>query len=397
MGRGHGAQQLAAHQGQQFLFTVRQPGKALLHELRRGDDGVVVAHLGAVQDAADLRGERRTLHERQHGNEVGHDARRRLLHVVGEKAAVRPGIGQQALFIQRLGVVKGLLGGEAEKPVGLPLQGGEVVQLGRLFGFLLPLDGSTNGLRSPAGRLDALRLGGVGEAVACRLHAAPGDMDDVIFLFLEAGDFDLPLHQHFQGGGLDAAYGQGLVVQHREKPGGVNADQPIRLGPAQRRLMQGVIVPARFQVGEALPDGAVLHAGNPQPLHGLGTARQVVDRAEDQFALPPGVAGVDNLAHFLGAKQRPQGVEPLPLVRGDGQPPALRDDGQILVAPLLETLVIQGGVRKGHQMPDAPGHDVAVALQVALLPVGRPDHGGDAPGHAGFFCNYKLHSNLLLS
>ena len=41
-----------------------QPGKALFHELRRGDDGVVVAHLGAVQDAADLRGERRTLHER---------------------------------------------------------------------------------------------------------------------------------------------------------------------------------------------------------------------------------------------------------------------------------------------------------------------------------------------
>ena len=163
--------------------------------------------------------------------------------------------------------------------------------------------------------------------------------------------------------------------------------------------MQGVIVPARFQVGEALPDGAVLHAGNPQPLHGLGTARQVVDRAEDQFALPPGVAGVDNLAHFLGAKQRPQGVEPLPLVRGDGQPPALRDDGQILIAPLFETLVIHPGVCKGHQMPDAPGHQVAVALQVALLPVGRPDHSGDAPGHAGLFRDYQLiaHSSPSIS
>ena len=231
MGRGQGAQQLAAHQGQQFPFAVRQPGKALFHELRRGDDGVVVAHLGAVQDAADLRGERRTLHERQNGDDTGHDARRRLLHVVGEEAAVRPGIGQQALFIQRLGVVKGLLGGEAEKPVGLPLQGGEVVELGRLFGFLLPLDGSADGPRSPAGRLDALRLGGVGEAVACRLHAAPGDMDDVIFLFLEAGDLGVPVRQHFQGGGLDAAHGQGLVVQYREKPGGVNADQPVWVFP----------------------------------------------------------------------------------------------------------------------------------------------------------------------
>ena len=76
-----------------------------------------------------------------------------------------------------------------------------------------------------------------------------------------------------------------------------------------------------------------------------------------------------------------------PTCPGDGQPPALRDDGQILIAPLLETLVIHPGVGKGHQMPDAPGHQVAVALQVALLPVGRPDHGGDAPGHAGFFRN----------
>ena len=29
-----------------------------------------------------------------------------------------------------------------------------------------------------------------------------------------------------------------------------------------------------------------------------------------------------------------------------------------------------------------------VPLQVAVLPVGRADHGGDAPGHAGFFCDY---------
>ena len=39
----------------------------------------------------------------------------------------------------------------------------------------------------------------------------------------------------------------------------------------------------------------------------------------------------------------------------DGQPPALRDDGQVLIAPLPETLVVHPGVGKGHQMPDAPG------------------------------------------
>lgn len=82
---------------------------------------MVVAYLGLVQDTADLRRERRTLHECQHGNKVGHDARRRLLHVVSEKAAICPGIGQQAFFIQRLGIVKGLLRRKTEKAVGLPL------------------------------------------------------------------------------------------------------------------------------------------------------------------------------------------------------------------------------------------------------------------------------------
>lgn len=42
-----------------------------------------------------------------------------------------------------------------------------------------------------------------------------------------------------------------------------------------------------------------VNAGNLQPFHGFGTARKMVDRVEDQFALSPGVAGVDDLAHFL--------------------------------------------------------------------------------------------------
>lgn len=32
--------------------------------------------------------------------------------------------------------------------------------------------------------------------------------------------------------------------------------------------------------------------------------------------------------------------------------PDLRDDGQIPIAPLFETLAVQNSVGKGHQMPD---------------------------------------------
>lgn len=91
----------------------------------------------------------------------------------------------------------------------------------------------------------------------------------MIFLFLEIGDLGVPVHQHFQRQCLDAAHGQGLVVQDREKPGGVNADQPVGLCPAQGRLIQRVIVMARFQMGKAVLDGAVLHRGNPEAFKGF--------------------------------------------------------------------------------------------------------------------------------
>ena len=68
-----------------------------------------------------------------------------LAHVLGQILAVRAGIGQQFLFVKLLGVVKGLLCRETEQAVCLPLQGGQVIELGRLFCLFLPLDRSTDG------------------------------------------------------------------------------------------------------------------------------------------------------------------------------------------------------------------------------------------------------------
>ena len=90
-------------------------------------------------------------------------------------------------------------------------------------------------------------------------------------------------------------------IQHRKQPRGVDAHQPIGLLTAQGGLVQAVIVAAGAEAVEALPDGAVLHAGNPQPFHGLGTARQMVGGAEDQLPLASGVAGVHHLRHILPA------------------------------------------------------------------------------------------------
>ena len=181
------------------------------------------------------------------------------------------------------------------------------------------------------------------------------------------------------------------MVQHRKQPGGVDAHQPVSLGPAEGRLVQPVIVRAGAQVFKALPDGGILHAADPQPFHGLLAARQAVDRAENQLALAPGVAGVDYLGHVLPPQQGPQHVKLIPLVLGDGEAPGLRQNGQVIIAPLGVVGVVGGGVRQPGQMPQAPGHQPTAALQVTVFAGSGPQHDGQGLGHRGLFSDHKAH------
>ena len=92
MGRGHGAQQLAAHKGQQFLFPLGQPVKAFLHKFHRRDNGVVVAYLFAVQHPAKLRGQVKPRRKGKQRPQAGHKAFRRWQHIIGQILAVGAGI-----------------------------------------------------------------------------------------------------------------------------------------------------------------------------------------------------------------------------------------------------------------------------------------------------------------
>ena len=388
---GHGTQHLIADQRHQLSFTLGQPVKALLHKFSGGEDSVVVGHLFAVQDAVILRGSVLAFGERHQPPQAGHKAFGHRQHIIGQILAVRSRIGQQLLFVQCLCVIKGLFGGKAKDPVGLPLQGGQVIELGRLLRLFLPRHGNTNGLRSGTGRLDGVCFASIRKAAAYCVRVAYTDMDDVIFLFLEIRDLGVALHQQIQGRCLDAAHGQGLVVQHGEKPGGVDAHQPIGFRPAQGRLIQRVIVRSRFQVCKAVPDGAVLHTGNPEALERLLTACHLIDETENEFTLAPGVSGANQAGHVGVLHQGAQNVKLLLFLVGDDVLPHFWEDRQILIAPFFETLVISASVGKGHQMPNAPAHQIAVSLQISVVLFRSPDHARNAAGDSRFFCNYKLH------
>lgn len=100
----------------------------------------MICHLAIVDDPF---GVHRQIQPRSEGkrtrnrlNEIG----KRYCHIAGQKTAVRARVGQQTLFVQCLRIIQRLLGCIAKETVGFTLQGGQIVQRGRLFCFSLLID-----------------------------------------------------------------------------------------------------------------------------------------------------------------------------------------------------------------------------------------------------------------
>ena len=207
MGYSHGAEQLGADKTHQLAFTLGKTSETLLYKFGRGDDGVVVRYLFAVQNPAHFRGQVKPLGKGQQPQQIRHKMLCCLAHILGQILAVRAGIGQQFLFVKLLGVIKGLFCGKTEQTVCFPLQGGQVIELGRLFCLFLPLDRRTDSRCPGTGFFQSVGLVHAGNASTVCFQTAGLDADCVIPFFLEAQDFCIPVHQHFQCRGLHPAHG----------------------------------------------------------------------------------------------------------------------------------------------------------------------------------------------
>ena len=223
------------------------------------------------------------------------------------------------------------------------------------------------------------------------------DADRVILFFLEAQDFCVPVHQHFQCRGLHPAYRQGFVIQHRKQSRCIDAHQPICFCTAEGRLVQRIVIRIRAQVCKALPDGGILHAGNPEPLHRFRAAGHLVDKAEDKFSLPACVGCGGHTVHIRAVEQGTQNFKLLFLFVRDNELPRLGQDGQILIPPLAVFFIVLVRLGKGHKVPDAPADQIPAALPVAVLLCIGPDHGGDAAGYTELFGNHQLKTHVSSS
>ncbi len=140
VGCGYRAEQFGADKVHQLAFTFRKAGEALFYKFGCGKDGVVVRYLFAVQNPAHFRGQVKSLGKGQQPQQVRHKMLCCLAHILGQILAVGAGIGQQFLLVKLLGIIKGLLCRKSEQAVCFPLQGGQVIELGRLFCLFLPFD-----------------------------------------------------------------------------------------------------------------------------------------------------------------------------------------------------------------------------------------------------------------
>ena len=397
MGRGYRAEQFGADKVHQLAFTFGKTSEALFYKFSSGNDGVVVRYLFAVQHPAYFRSQRKALGKEQQPQQIRHKMLCCLAHVLGQILAVRAGIGQQFLLVKLLGVIKGLFCRKTEQTVCFPLQGGQVIELGRLFCLFLPLDRRTDSRCPGTGIFQSVGLVHAGNASTVCFQTAGLDADCVIPFFLEAQDFCIPVHQHFQCRGLHPAYRQGFVIQHRKQPCCIDAHQPIRLCTAEGRLIQSIIIRIRAQVCKALPDSGILHAGNPEPLHRFRAAGLLVDETENQFSLPACIGRGGHTVHIRAVEQRAHNFKLLFLFVRDNELPRLGQDGQIFILPLAVFFIVLARFRKGHQMPDAPADKIPVALPVAVLLFIGPDHGGNAAGNTGLFGNHQLKAHVSSS
>ena len=133
------------------------------------------------------------------------------------------------------------------------------------------------------------------------------------------------------------------------------------------------IVGAVAQVLETLADRRLGHRVQPQPLDGQLRAGLLVQVGEDQLALAPGVAGVDDEVVVVALQQALDDRHLLlrALVAHDELELA-RHDRQVRHAPLLELVVVLVGLGELNEVADGPGDRVVGSLEPARGLVAGP-------------------------
>ena len=265
---GHGLPHAASNADEHEAFVVAEFVECRLVCLHGGKDGGVAGDLRVVHGQFETRPFRfRGRFDEAIDEPVAFgEAAQRVQVVVRDVLRVGTRIRRQFFLIQGLQGGEGAGGGQSVQSRHVLLQAGQVVQARRgdmlAFAFgRFDLEGEVGGVRQDE---HALREVVVFDAFAGQRPSAHRRLDAPEGFRHVAGDLHVTVHDHRQGRGLHAAYGQAAVVGDRVGPGGVHADQPVGLGARVGRVAQAPIVALRPHRPPRVAYGVLVQRGDPQ-------------------------------------------------------------------------------------------------------------------------------------
>ena len=272
----------------------------------RGDDGMVVGHLGGVEHLLRL-GQLlpgQCLHERLVASESSQYGRTFGIDIITQELGVHTRIGGEFALVESLYDVECHLCTHAVFAVAVHLQRGEVVErFGRLCSVFLLHRGdgegfACNGLQKLLTLLlhIELALGGREDRITI------GGRQDPIGFWLEVFNLLLAVDNEGERGCLhpsDAEHLPVLSVFEGIEPGGIHAENPVADGTAESGEIEGLILLLVLQLTESLADGLIGHRRNPESLHGTFGLRFLHHPSLDEFSLLSGVTAVDNAVGSL--------------------------------------------------------------------------------------------------
>ena len=138
-----------------------------------------------------------------------------FLVIIGDIAAISPGISGKFLLIQALYIVQRLLCAVPQQAVGIPLQSGQVIQRRRILGFFLAGDALDRCHHLPSTGFQQVFCNGFfrNATAGCRAAAGQFQIHRVEFLRHKGSDGGFPHHRHGKHRGHNTPHRQRLVVQ----------------------------------------------------------------------------------------------------------------------------------------------------------------------------------------
>ena len=387
--RGAGrADQAVADQAEQYLLLRGNVSPGLSRHCPGGNDRVMIADFCAVDHLPGIRGNRHTADIRKTIGNQRHKAFGAQCHIIRQILAVRPGVSDQFLFIQRLSIIQRLLRRESENPVRVSLQRGQIVQFRRIF-FLFPAFHFQNpGGFHGTGRRNPFRLLRVFQPFSGRREAA-AELHRIELLRLEFHDCGLPFRHQKQGRRHDTPDIHRLGVNQGKKPAGVNPYQPVCLLAAKRRFIQQIKILAVPEMVHAVPDRAFLQGRDPKAFHRFCAAALVIDEPENQFSFAAGIRRADHFRHLFMGQQEGKHIKLILCFLRNAVFPRLGEDRKILPPPFLKPFVVFLRHCQFHQMADTPADDPFIVEQITrmlrIIRLGCADHFRDRPGNGRFF------------